>query len=396
METFPTKILLIEDDEEDYILLQKVLAKIPDGHYELLWEYSYASGLARMLEGQHDLCMLDYWLGAWNGIDLIRDARRQGYRLPIVLLTGASEGQIDIQALQAGADDYIAKEELQGALLRRVIRYAIERNKVEYEREILRSEQMAARELEKRRSEFISMVVHELKTPLTSLKGYAQLLQRRFSRAGDEQLAQLARRMDTQVNKLDGLISDFQDMARIEAGRLQFRESYFPFDELVTEIVEDLQLTIPQQKILREGLTCKMIWGDRMRIGQVITNLLTNATKYAPNSDRIIVRVSCDKQNITLVVQDFGPGIPEKLRTKIFDPFYRIGGTDAHTAPGLGLGLYISSEIIARHQGRIWVESSEGQGASFSFTLPLTSEREGQEVEVLPEEPAGEPSANQR
>ncbi|HZR44624.1 MAG TPA: histidine kinase dimerization/phospho-acceptor domain-containing protein, partial [Ktedonobacteraceae bacterium] len=230
MEILPTKILLVEDDEEDYILLKKVLAKIPNARYELLWETSYRSGLACMLKGQHDLCLLDYWLGVQNGIDLIKAARRRGYRLPIVLLTGASTGEIDIQALQAGADDYIAKEELQGVLLHRVIRYAIERKKAEHEQEKLLSERIASKELEKRRSEFISMVVHELKTPLTSLKGYAQLMHKRFALAGDEQLARLAERMDMQVNKLNELISDFQDMTRIEAGRLQFRESYFSFD----------------------------------------------------------------------------------------------------------------------------------------------------------------------
>ncbi len=371
MEILPTKILLVEDDEEDYILLKKVLAKIPNARYELLWETSYRSGLACMLKGQHDLCLLDYWLGVQNGIDLIKAARRRGYRLPIVLLTGASTGEIDIQALQAGADDYIAKEELQGVLLHRVIRYAIERKKAEHEQEKLLSERIASKELEKRRSEFISMVVHELKTPLTSLKGYAQLMHKRFALAGDEQLARLAERMDMQVNKLNELISDFQDMTRIEAGRLQFRESYFSFDELVEEIVEDLQLTSQQQQLVREGKAEKMIWGDRMRLGQVITNLLTNAMKYAPASNRIVVRTRADADTITLHVQDFGPGIPAELRTKIFDPFYRIEGTEMRAVPGLGLGLYIAAEIVKRHQGSIWVESEDGQGATFSFTLPL-------------------------
>lgn len=388
MEILPTKILLVEDDEEDYILLKKVLAKIPNARYELLWETSYRSGLACMLKGQHDLCLLDYWLGAQNGIDLIKAARRRGYRLPIVLLTGASTGEIDIQALQAGADDYIAKEELQGVLLHRVIRYAIERKKAEYEQEKLLSERIASKELEKRRSEFISMVVHELKTPLTSLKGYAQLMHKRFALAGDEQLARLAERMDMQVNKLNELISDFQDMTRIEAGRLQFRESYFSFDQLVEEIVEDLQLTSQQQQLVREGKAEKMIWGDRMRLGQVITNLLTNAMKYAPASDRIVVRTRADADTITLHVQDFGPGIPAELRTKIFDPFYRIEGTEMRAVPGLGLGLYIAAEIVKRHHGSIWVESEDGQGATFSFTLPLNRKQTTASQEQVVEQQA--------
>jgi len=371
MRILPTKILLIEDDEEDYVLLQKTLVKIPNARYELTWENSYASGLTRMLEGQHDLCLLDYLLGAQNGIELVKDARHQGYRHPIILLTGISQEDIDIQALQAGADDYIAKEQTHGDVLHRIIRYAIERKKAEHEREKLLSEQIARRELEKRRNEFISMVVHELKTPLTSLKGYTQLIRKQFVIAGDEKTEQLAARMETQINKLTDLISDFQDVTRIEGGKLQFCESTFYFDALVDEIVEDIQLTTQQQRLLRKGKTNKTLWGNYMRIGQVITNLLTNAIKYAPEADCIIVETISDAHTITLKVQDFGPGIPKELHKKVFDPFYRLEDAEQLAAPGLGLGLHIAAEIIKGQQGQIWVESEEGKGATFCFTLPL-------------------------
>jgi signal transduction histidine kinase len=375
METHPTtKILLIEDDEDDYILLQKVLTKMPKGHYELLWERSYSSGLASMLTGEHDLCVLDYRLGAHTGIELLKTARTQGYNRPIILLTGANEGDIDILALQAGADDYISKEQLQGELLYRIIRYAIERKKAEHERETLLSEQIAAQELERKRNEFIGMVVHELKTPITSLKGYAQLLYRRCLRTGDEQNAQFASRMDTQITKLTALVDDFLDVTRLSEGKLQFVENDFPFDSLVEEIIQEIQLINERQTIRREGMTNTTIWGDRTRIGQVITNLLTNAMKYAPNADTILVKTFSDIQNVTLCVQDFGPGIPKTLHSKIFDPFYRIEKNQQGTTPGLGLGLHIAAEIIKRQEGHIWVESEEGKGATFCFTLPIDRE----------------------
>jgi signal transduction histidine kinase len=372
METRPTtKILLIEDDEDDYILLQKVLTKIPKGHYTLLWERSYASGLAFMLAGDHDLCMLDYRLGAHTGIELLKTARNQGYNRPIILLTGANEGDIDILALQAGADDYISKEQLQGELLYRIIRYAIERKKAEHEREILISEQIASRELESKRNEFIGMVVHELKTPITSLKGFAQLLYKRCLRIGDEQTAQFASRMDTQITKLTALVDDFLDVTRLAEGKLQFVEDYFPFDTLIAEIVQEIQFINEHQTIIQEGITDKTIWGDRTRIGQVITNLLTNAMKYAPDTERIVVKATSDTDTITLCVQDFGPGIPKNLQSKIFDPFYRIEKNWHGTASGLGLGLHIAAEIIKRQDGHLWVESEEGKGATFCFTLPI-------------------------
>ena len=434
MERHVTRVLLVEDDEDDYILLQKILAKIPDERYELRWERTYTSGLAAMLEekketqstndasastsesgtqrGSHDLCLVDYRLGASNGIELLKEARSQGYRLPIVLLTGVGGGEIDIQALQAGADDYIAKEQLQGELLRRILRYAIERKKAEHERERLLSEQIASRELEQRRNEFIGMVVHELKTPLTSLKGYTQLLQRRYASSlgggrRDEQVAQFAARMDAQITKLTDLIEDFLDVTRIAGGKLQFREGYFAFDALVEEIVQECQMLNGQvgtsstngasastsesdaqrgrQAIRCEGKTNKTIWGDRLRIGQVITNLLSNAMKYAPSSEDIVVKMSSDADTVTLCVQDAGPGIPPALRERVFEPFYRIEQNEQRATPGLGLGLHIAAEIIRRQQGRIWIESenetergSEGkgaqrsQGATFCFTLPIS------------------------
>jgi signal transduction histidine kinase len=326
-----------------------------------------------MLREDHDICLVDYRLGASSGIDLLKEARLRGYRLPIIVLTGAGEGDIDIQALQAGADDYVTKELLQGELLYRLIRYAIERKKAEQERERLVREQIIRDEREARRNEFISIVVHELKTPLTSLKGYSQLLGKRSERMGDTQGMQLAARMNQQVNRLTGLIDDLLDVNRLEGGKLRLRESAFAFDELVGEVVADMQLTTEQHTIVIEGQTGATIWGDRERIGQVLTNLLTNAIKYAPASKTILVKLASDTQAVTSCVQDFGPGIPKDLQAHVFEPFYRIE-RPGDTRPGLGLGLAIAAGLIERHGGRIWVESEEGAGTTFCFTLPLARE----------------------
>jgi signal transduction histidine kinase len=251
------------------------------------------------------------------------------------------------------------------------MRYAIERKKAEQERERLVREQIVRDEREARRNEFISMVVHELKTPLSSLKGYSQLLGRRCERIGDTQGMHLATRMDQQVNRLTGLINDLQDVNRMEGGKLQLRESEFAFDELVAEVVADIQLTTEQHTIVTEGRTNATIWADWERIGQVLTNLLTNAIKYAPASEMILVKLASDSQGVRACVQDFGPGIPKDLQAQVFEPFYRIEKPDHGSASGLGLGLAIAAGLIERHNGRIWVESEEGVGSTFCFTLPL-------------------------
>lgn len=369
-----TVVLLIEDDEEDYILLQKVLAKVPHKRYKVLWEQRPESGLAHMRREDHDICLVDYRLGAASGIDLLKKARQEGYNRPIIMLTGAGGGNIDIQALHAGADDYITKDQLQGELLHRLIRYAIERKKAEQERDRLQREQIIRDEREARRNEFISMVVHELKTPITSLKGYSQLLGRRCERMGDMQGMNLASRMDQQVNRLTGLIDDLLDINRMEGGKLRLRESDFAFDELVEEVVTDIQLTTEQHALVKEGQTDATIRGDRERIGQVLTNLLTNAIKYAPQSEKILIKLARDGQSVTASVQDFGPGIPGAQQAHVFEPFYRVEGQES-TASGLGLGLAIAASLIERHRGKIWVESEEGAGTTFSFTLPLAPQQ---------------------
>ncbi len=364
-------ILLIEDDEEDALLFKKLFTRNPLVHYDITWEPSYETGLVELLKGKYDLCLVDYRLGTMNGIDLVKAARRSDYTGPIILLTGANEDEIDIMALQAGADDYIAKGQLHSDLLDRIIRYAVERKKAENERECLLREQIAGKELEKRRNEFISVVVHELKTPLTSLKGYAQLLYKKNMKAGDEQSANMAQRMVSQVDKLTSLINDLLDTTRITNNQLSLHQDLFQFDELVGEIVSELQLTTEGQTIYREGAAEQNVWGDRMRIGQVITNLLSNAIKYAAEAERILVKTAVASDTITFCVQDFGPGIPKELQEKVFTPFFRIEKGGYTSAPGLGLGLHIAGEIIRQHKGSLWVESEEGQGATFCFTLPV-------------------------
>ncbi len=367
----PITVLLVEDDEEDVILLQRVLAKIQHAHYHVLWEQGFESGLAHMAQCDHDITLLDYRLGTHSGIELLKEARRTGYALPIIMLTGLGGADIDILALQAGADDYITKDMLQGELLHRLIRYAIERRKAEQEREILMREQIMRDARDAKRNEFISMVVHELKTPLSSIKGYAQLLDRRFRRAGDEQSARMVARMDSQAERLNTLVNDLLDVSRIEGGKLQLRESLFDFDALVRDVIESVQLTTERQTIDQIGETQKMLWGDRERIGQVITNLLTNAIKYAPLTDKILVILHADAQEVKVCVQDFGPGIPKTLQQSVFEAFYRIEGSGGEFVSGLGLGLAIVADLVKRHHGRVWVESEEGRGAIFCFTLPI-------------------------
>lgn len=227
------------------------------------------------------------------------------------------------------------------------------------------------KKLERQKDDFLAIASHELKTPVTSIKAFTQVLASRFAKQGDEQATVLLQKMDGQINKLTALINDLLDVTKIEGGKLQFNQEFFYFDELVSEVIEEVQRTTQKHKLTIHGRTEKTIFGDRDRVGQVITNFLTNAIKYSPDSNKIIIKTSSNKSHVTLSVQDFGVGIPKDKQLHVFERFYRVHGETHDTVPGIGLGLYISSEIIRRQNGEIWIESDVGKGSTFSFKLPI-------------------------
>ena len=223
---------------------------------------------------------------------------------------------------------------------------------------------------ELQKDEFMGVVSHELKTPVTSLKAYGQILQTKFLEAGDLESAEFLAKMDTQVNKLTSLIGDLLDATRIEGGQLVLYKEDFSTSALINDIIEEVQRTTTKHVIRRSDNHDCLLSGDRERIGQVLTNLLTNAVKYSPDQKEIIVSSLVYPHEFRCCVTDFGMGIPLENRTKIFDRYFRIYSEKRRTYPGLGLGLYISSEIIKRQNGKIWVESEEGKGSTFCFSLP--------------------------
>jgi PAS domain S-box-containing protein len=235
--------------------------------------------------------------------------------------------------------------------------------------------------MEKRKDEFISIASHELKTPVTSLKVYTKYLQQYFSNKNDPVSVDLLRKMDHQLSKLTNLIRDLLDVSRIESGRLQIRPGSFELKDLIEESAEELQRTTKRQQIKLQELWPVQVRGDRNRISQVIVNLLGNAIKYAPDSSQILVSQKKQKNNVIISIQDFGPGIPRSKQKKVFERFFRLEGPGQETFSGFGLGLYIASEIVRLHKGQIWVESEEGQGSIFCFSLPLdgTISEDGQE-----------------
>lgn len=224
-------------------------------------------------------------------------------------------------------------------------------------------------ELEARKDDFMNMVAHELKTPLTTTKVFSQILEKDFLKKKDRKSVEYIHKMNGQIDKLAELVHDLLDVTRINAKGLQMHKETFIIKDLAKEIIDSLQ-NITKHPIQFDWHTTSPVFADKERIRQVLMNLLTNAIKYSPQEKKIIVSSHKRDNAILVSVTDFGVGIPKKHQNKIFERFYQAPSNDG-TYPGLGLGLYISSQIISQHQGKIWVESKRGTGSTFYFTLPI-------------------------
>jgi len=226
-------------------------------------------------------------------------------------------------------------------------------------------------QLQKQKDEFLGIASHELKTPVTSIKAYAQVLERIIRSEGDEKKASMVSKMDLQLNRLTSLIGDLLDVTKIQSGKMTFNPVKFDFDLTIADLVEDIQHTTSKHTIDIDLQSNAIVFADKERIGQVIINLLSNAIKYSTDANRIDVKSYVQDSEIIFNVRDYGIGISKESQRLVFDQFYRVGGSMQHTYPGLGLGLYISAEIIRNEGGRIWVESEEGKGATFYFALKM-------------------------
>jgi PAS domain S-box-containing protein len=234
------------------------------------------------------------------------------------------------------------------------------------------------KEEEQRKEDFLKMVSHELKTPVTSIKGYVQLLLSLLEKSRDEvsmgrlPLKPSLERINHQINRLTRLISEILDLTRIEENKLELQKEKFELNELVDETIQDITYTNTQHKIeVEHDLRCH-IFADKDRIGQVLINFVTNAIKYSPESEQIQVSIiQHEKNKVKVSVKDYGIGIAKSDQKNIFKRFFRIGKKDDDTYSGFGIGLFLAREIIDRHNGEILINSELGQGAEFSFILDI-------------------------
>ncbi|GHO62738.1 hypothetical protein KSC_016300 [Ktedonobacter sp. SOSP1-52] len=228
----------------------------------------------------------------------------------------------------------------------------------------------ARKELEQRKDDFISMASHELRNPLAALKMQIQLVQKRLERQSHHEAATALTRVEGPVKQLERLIEELLDVSKIQAGRLEYVRETVDLDAMLHEVAETMQQLSTTHAIVVRGAAPRSLLGDKDRLGQVFTNLISNAIKYSPGAETVEIDLSTSEETVTVRVRDHGLGIPREQRDKIFERFYRASGPRQKAIPGLGMGLYIVAEIVKRHEGTITVDSTVGKGSTFTVSLP--------------------------
>lgn len=231
------------------------------------------------------------------------------------------------------------------------------------------------KQAERHKDDFIRMASHELKTPITSIKAYIQGIGRRLSKSKEEKISNEFQSIVQELDRMTVLINDLLDVSKIESGTLTIRPVELNLNELIADVVQALQPSAPSHEIIFSSNKQAFVFGDPSRLRQVLLNLLTNAIKYSPKADKVWIELQVTDDVVRVEVRDEGIGVPKDQQDKIFDRYHRVLGDDTNIYSGLGLGLYITSEIIRQHNGKISITSEPTKGSSFFFELPAADHR---------------------
>jgi signal transduction histidine kinase len=351
----PLTLLIVDDDAP----VRRFLRRVFERDYRVLEAADGESALAIIAAGPPDCILLDLVMPGLDGFGMLErlhaDVRTRD--IPVLVLTATEEGGGALErALALGAADYIVKPVSPAAVAARV-RGAVERRRL-------------ARELDELRANYTSMLVHDLRSPLTLLHGYVQLFQIRSEGLSAQQRRYVAS-MREACNRMIGLITEILDIEKLEAGMLVLQRQPVEVAGLVAELVERLRPVAVQQSIeltFAVNGRPREVSADPVRLEQVVMNLLTNALKFTPAGGAVHVEVSGQPLGLEVSVSDTGPGITAEELPRLFEKYSQT--STGATKPGTGLGLVIARHLVDAHGGRIWVESAPGGGARFAFTLP--------------------------
>jgi signal transduction histidine kinase len=374
--TSDIRVLLVEDDDDDHVLVQDIFAEIGQ-RYQLERVSSYEEAVDLSAPGAYDVCLLDYRLGAHDGLELMQALRRLGFRCPMILLTGQDDDTIDRMAMRAGAADYLIKGQINAQNLERSIRYSIQERQSQEERIRLAREQAAREQAEAAnaaKDEFLAVLSHELRTPLNAMLGWVRLL--KTNRESDEIFHKAVDSIERSALTQTKFVEDLLDVTRIANGNIRLVKRPFTLNQVVQAAVDGIR-PIAESKSIKLEYTAEQenvaIFADSERIQQIVNNLMSNAVKFTQEGGEVTVRLGRDGDDALLSVSDNGQGISPEFLPRVFERYKQANNSTTNRKGGLGLGLAIVKHLTEMHGGTITAESDgDGKGSTFSVRLPLS------------------------
>jgi signal transduction histidine kinase len=369
----PCTVLLIEDNPGDARLIEEMLRRAQRVPVRLECAEGLASGLELLARGGLDLVLLDLSLPESQGIDTLLRVRAHAPGVPVVVLTASGDEDLGNRAVQSGAQDYLIKGQVDGLMLARAMRYAIERGRIEEELR-RRAEQLA--EMDRRKDEFLATLAHELRNPLAPLRNSLNIL--RMSGDSNPAAERVHEMMERQVNHMVRLVDDLLEVSRITRGKIELRRERVELAAVLRSAVEtsrplmeaaghQLAITVPPEPLILEA--------DPVRLSQVIANLLNNAAKYTEEDGQIWLTARREGGEAAVSVRDTGLGIPADMLPRVFDMFAQVDRTLKRSQGGLGIGLTLARTLVEMHGGRVEARSEgPGKGSEFTVRLPLAAE----------------------
>jgi signal transduction histidine kinase len=367
------QVLLVEDNSGDARLLREMFSNENTDSFELTHVLRLSEALALLTKGGIDIVLLDMGLPDGHGLDTVRRAHAAAPDVPLIVLTGLDDEDLAAQAMKEGAQDYLIKGEIENRALPRALRHSIERQRMQSETDLIRAHQMQFKD------EFLSHVSHELRSPLTAIHQFVTILLDGLAGAlafEQRKYLEIALR---NVKQLDSMINDLLDVTRMQSGKLTVDAQYASVSDAIVYAVNTLQGVAKAKGVSLDSdieRDVPMVYADPTRIRQILVVLLDNAIKFTPRGGAVQVnaRNAVDDPNfLVLEVSDSGCGINADLIERIFERLFQAPGTALAGRKGLGLGLYICKELVTLQGGRIRAKSTPGEGAVFSFTLPVFS-----------------------
>lgn len=367
-------ILIVDDKIENITALKKIL----ESHQFLVdTALSGEEALKKILKYPYQLVILDVQMPDMDGFEVAEaiSGFSKTSDIPIIFLSAVNiSKQFITKGYASGGHDYLVKPfdpDILVLKMRTFIKLHQQATALSRMQHDLLEEIEQRKIAEAKKDEFISIASHELKTPLTSVKGYMQLAE--LSVQGDEKddALRFLNRSSSQLNKLNQLVGDLLDISKMASGKMDFTFDEFHFEPFLDNVLDIFHRSNPGWKVVRSGGADVCIHGDEMRLEQVILNYLSNAIKYSHDTDKVYLHTELLPDNTLKVsVKDTGIGISKEDQQRLFAKFYRVEQS-SNKYQGLGMGLYICAEIIRRHSGSYGVESEPGKGSVFSFTLPV-------------------------